>query len=63
MNVHNEVIKTIVNESFPDTKNFSLVGSYRRNKDESGDIDLIIDAKTNFFEMTIFGKHPFDLSC
>ena len=48
MNVHNEVIKTIVNESFPDTKNFSLVGSYRRNKDESGDIDLIIDAKTNF---------------
>jgi len=45
---HDKMIKTIMNKAFPDIKEFSLVGSYRRNKEESGDIDLIVKTKANF---------------
>ena len=45
---HNQMIKTIMNKAFPDIKEFSLVGSYRRNKEESGDIDLIVKTKASF---------------
>uniref|UniRef100_A0A6C0CUW5 DNA-directed DNA polymerase n=1 Tax=viral metagenome TaxID=1070528 RepID=A0A6C0CUW5_9ZZZZ len=45
---HDQMIKTIMNKAFPDIKEFSLVGSYRRNKEESGDIDLIVKTKSNF---------------
>jgi DNA polymerase/3'-5' exonuclease PolX len=37
-----------MNKAFPDIKEFSLVGSYRRNKEESGDIDLIVKTKAGF---------------
>lgn len=45
---HDQMIKTIMNKAFPDIKEFSLVGSYRRNKEESGDIDLIVKTKASF---------------
>lgn len=45
---HDQMIKTIMNKAFPDIKEFSLVGSYRRNKEESGDIDLIVKTKAGF---------------
>ena len=45
---HDKMIKTIMNKAFPDIKEFSLVGSYRRNKEESGDIDLIVKTKASF---------------
>ena len=45
---HAKMIKTIMNKAFPDIKEFSLVGSYRRNKEESGDIDLIVKTKASF---------------
>lgn len=45
---HDKMIKTIMNKAFPDIKEFSLVGSYRRNKEECGDIDLIVKTKASF---------------
>lgn len=44
---HDKMIKTIMNKAFPEIKEFSLVGSYRRNKEESGDIDLIVKTKAS----------------
>lgn len=47
MDLHNVFIKSVFSESFSEIKNFSLVGSYRRCADESGDIDLIVSTNTN----------------
>ena len=45
---HDQFIETIMRTHYPEISMFSLVGSYRRNQSESGDIDLIICSKGSF---------------
>ena len=47
MDEHEQSIRVMVNKYFPNISDFSLVGSYRRNAKESGDIDLIVNTTSD----------------